>query len=203
MLNAVRTLEKKSELTDRERVYLELVREGLERVGSIARRVLDFSPKSMSPQPFRLADAVEGARALVNHRLRRQRVELAVDLPEDLPELVGDRHEFQQVLLNLFLNSLDVLEGEDGAPSIEVRARRTAAGGVEIEVEDNGPGMPTEDLDRVVDPFYSAKGRPDASGLGMFISYSIVRNHGGELELDSAPGQGFRATIRLPGSDPT
>ncbi len=198
MLNAVRTLEKRENLGDRDRLYLELVREGLERVGAIARRVLDFGPRRIEAEPFRWLDAVASARALVDHRLRRQGVELVIDVPDDLPELVGDRHEFQQVLLNLFLNSLDVLEGRPAPGRIEVRARRAAGGGTEVVVADNGPGMPVEDLGRVVDPFYSGKGRPDASGLGMFISYSIVRNHGGELEVDSAPGQGFRTTIRMP-----
>ena len=58
--------------------------------------------------------------------------------------------------------------------------------------------MDQADLPRVIDPFFTSKGRPDASGLGMFISYSIVRNLGGELDVDSAPGEGFRVTIRLP-----
>ena len=71
-------------------------------------------------------------------------------------------------------------------------------GNVRIEVADDGPGMPKELLTRVFDPFFSKKDRPDASGLGMFISYSIVQNHGGTMEVDSAPGAGFRTTIALP-----
>jgi signal transduction histidine kinase len=59
--------------------------------------------------------------------------------------------------------------------------------------------MSREELPKVMDPFYSGKGRPDASGLGMFISYSIMRNQGGELEVDSEPGRGFRVRLFLPG----
>lgn len=197
MTNAIRRIEASPSLTDRERVYVELIREGLDRVGSIARRVLDFSPRTIEARPFLVVDAVEGARALVEHRFVRQGVDMRVELAPDLG-LVGDRHEFQQVILNLLINSLDVLEDRPDPRWIAVRGERQPNGEVRIVVEDNGPGMRTEDLDRVMDPFFSGKGRPDASGLGMFISYSIVRNHGGSMAVDSAPGAGFRVTITLP-----
>ncbi len=199
MRNAIRRIGSNPALTERERVYVELIREGLERVGGIARRVLDFSPRTIEARLFLVADAVEGARALVEHRLVRQSVELRVDLEQELG-LVGDRHEFQQVILNLLINSLDVLEGQPEPRWIAISGRVGEGGEVRLLVEDNGPGMATADLDRVMDPFFSGKGRPDASGLGMFISYSIVRNHGGTLSVDSAPGQGFRVSIVMPGA---
>jgi C4-dicarboxylate-specific signal transduction histidine kinase len=149
--------------------------------------------------PFALGDAVEGARALVEHRLRAQGVALDIDVPADLPPLFGDRHEFQQVLLNLFLNSLDVLEGREPPGRIEVRGRALETE-VEILVRDDGPGMPRDQLARVVDPFFSAKGRPDASGLGLFISASIVRNLGGEMSFESDLGAGFEVRLVLPRS---
>jgi hypothetical protein len=71
-------------------------------------------------------------------------------------------------------------------------------GSCTCSVDDDGPGMATEDLGHVFDPFFSKKDRPDASGLGMFISYSIVQNHGGEIAVDSRPGEGFRVHIVLP-----
>lgn len=197
MQNAVRRLEAREGLPERDRTYLALVRDGLERVAKIARRVLDFSPKQVQPVPFPLLAAIDGARALVEHRLHRLGVTVDVAIEPELPLLVGDRHEFQQVLLNLFINSLDVFEGHTPPYRIEVRARRLGDR-IELIVADNGPGMPRELLPRVMDPFFSGKGRPDASGLGMFISYSIVRNHGGEIEVDSAPGEGFRTRIVLP-----
>ncbi len=197
MQNAIRRLEAREGLGDRERTYLGLIHDGLDRVARITRRVLDFSPKQVAAVPFPVEAAIDGARALVEHRMRLQGVEFVVTLPGDLPLLVGDRHEFQQVLLNLFINSLDVLEGRPTPRQITVTARRLGDR-LELVVADNGPGMARELLPRVMDPFFSGKGRPDASGLGMFISYSIVRNHGGEMEVDSAPGQGFRTRIVLP-----
>jgi len=69
---------------------------------------------------------------------------------------------------------------------------------VRVIVADNGPGMDPALLARAMDPFFSQKDRPDASGLGLFICWSIVRNHGGEISLESAPGQGFLVRIELP-----
>ena len=69
---------------------------------------------------------------------------------------------------------------------------------VRVVVADDGPGLEKELLARVFDPFFSKKDRPDASGLGMFISYSIVQTHGGTMVVDAAPGEGYRTTIELP-----
>ena len=198
MQNAIRRIGKNPALDDRERVYVELIEEGLERVARTARRVLDFSPRETDARPFRVATAVEGARALVEHRLTRSRIELETDLADDLPEVVGDRHEFEQVLLNLFLNSADVLEGRDPPRTIRVVGRRDPAGGLDLLVEDDGPGIARDQLDRVCDPFFTAKGRPDATGLGLFISFSIIRNLGGAMDIDSDVGEGFHVRIRIP-----
>ena len=197
MLNATLRLQKNEKLGERDRVYLDLIRDGLERISRIARRVLDFAPRQLEAAPFPLSRAIEGARALIEHRLRQGGVEFLLDLETGLPQVMGELHEIQQVLLNLFLNSLDALETQGGARRIECTAR-AANGSVELRVADNGPGLEPELLPRVLDPFFSTKNRPDASGLGMFISYSIVKNHGGDMELDSAKGQGFRVRIRLP-----
>jgi signal transduction histidine kinase len=127
-------------------------------------------------------------------------VELRLDCSDDLPYLRGDRHEFQQVLINLFINSLDAFENHPGECWISLQARHEN-GFIRIEVEDNGPGMDKEDLQYVVNPFFSDKRRPDASGLGMFISYSIIENHGGEMELESEAGKGFRVRISMPSAE--
>lgn len=196
MQNAVNRLLQSEGLGERQRVYLQLVQDGLQRVARTARRLLDFSPRPVAPGVFPLAVAVEGARALVDHRLQRAGIEFEVDLANDLPAVRGDVHELQQVMLNLFLNSLDAMEGR-GRGRIHVRGGMVD-GKVHIHIDDDGPGMAVEDLPRVFDPFFSRKDRPDASGLGLFICYSIVQNHGGEIHVESRPGAGFHVHIELP-----
>lgn len=195
MQNAVNRLLQSTNLTERQQVYLQLVRDGLQRVAHTARRLLDFSPRQVAPGRFALAVAIEGARALVEHRAQRANVQFEVELAPGLPPVHGDVHEIQQVMLNLFLNSLDALDGRPGR--IQVRARADGRS-VRLDVVDDGPGMDPALLGRVFDPFFSKKDRPDASGLGMFICYSIVQNHGGEITVDSRPGAGFAVHIALP-----
>ncbi len=202
MMNAINRIGENEQLNERDRAYVGLIKEGLERVGRIASRVLDFSPKQLEALPFSLRHVVEATVGLLEHRLKRKGVELRLDCPEDLPYLRGDRHEFQQVFINLFINSLDAFENHPGECWIVVKAR-SVEGRIRIEVGDNGPGMAAEDLQYVVNPFFSDKRRPDASGLGMFISYSIIENHGGEMELESAPGKGFRVFITMPSAERT
>lgn len=196
MQNAVNRLLQQPGLSDRQRTYLQLVQDGLQRIARTAARLLDFAPRPPSPTRMAIGRAIDGARALVEHRLQRSGVQFAVELPADLPAVLGDLHELQQVMLNLLLNSLDALEGRAGG-RITVRAE-AVDGWVVTHVVDNGSGMAPELLGRVFDPFFSLKDRPDASGLGLFICYSIVRNHGGDITVDSRPGEGFRVRVSLP-----
>ena len=195
MQNAVNRLLQADGLGERQRVYLELLRDGLARVASTARRMLEFAPKDADPQAFDAVAAIEGAYALVEHRCRQENVVFELQAGVDRPAVHGDAHEIQQVILNLLLNSLDAMEGRGGTITASVRA---AGGRVHVLVVDDGPGMSEALLPRVFDPFFTEKSRPDASGLGMFISYSIVQNHGGSMRVASQPGAGFRVDIELP-----
>ena len=201
MQNAVNRLLQNADLEERQRTYLQLVQDGLMRIARTTRRLLDFSPRAPEAAEFTLENAIEGAMALVEHRLRHGRIELHVEVAADLPKLRGDAHEIQQVLLNLLLNSLDALEPSGSGGNITVSAE-SVAGKVHLRVADDGPGMAEADLGRVFDPFFTKKERPDASGLGMFICYSIVQNHGGEMTVQSKPDAGFEVDIVLPSARP-
>lgn len=197
MQNAINRLLESDSLSDKQVVYLNLVKDGLSRVAHTTRRMLEFAPKDAKSVAFDVKNAIDGAYALVEHRCRQSNVVLAVAMPDhgDLPLVYGDDHEIQQVMLNLFLNSLDAMDGRPGRVSVTCSVRERM---VRVVVQDDGPGVPKEFLTRVFDPFFSKKDRPDASGLGMFISYSIVQNHGGTMVIDSDEGAGFCTTIELP-----
>ena len=198
MLNAVHRLASSEQLSERDRTYIRLIQQGLERVANTSHKLLDFSPRVLDPVEFQLITAVEGARALVEHQLRDQQVGFVCEMADDLPALVGDPHEIQQVLLNLFLNSLNALQGTEGR-SISVLADLQGEW-VVLRFEDDGPGVDRETLDQVMNPFFSGSNHPDATGLGLFISFTIIQNHGGHLTVSSAPGTGFRVRIELPAS---
>ncbi len=205
MINAVQRLKKRDREEDR--LYVELLDEGLQRVGEIVRRTLEFAPRTSKPVEFTMTEAVERARALAAHRLERSRVTFSLTR-EGEDRVLGDAHELTQVFLNLFLNSLDAL---DDALSAERRidvaiGRGTDDEGVAlvtVRVRDTGPGADQETLARIFDPFYSTKGATStsdklSSGLGMSISFSIVEQHGGAMRVSSPPGAGFIVDIELP-----
>lgn len=197
MTNAVVRLLADPKLTDKQKQYLLLLQDGLQRVARTARKVLDFSPKQVEARPFPLQACIEGARSLCEHRLVRLRIAMQLEGVAELPPVFGDAHEIQQVVLNLFLNSLDAFEQAGRPGTIQLRGA-VEGDMVRLDVVDDGPGMDEKDLGRVMDPFFTKKERPDASGLGMFISYSIVRNHGGTMAVDSRPGHGFAVVLHLP-----
>jgi signal transduction histidine kinase len=200
MQNAINRLLQAEGLSEKQTIYLKLVQDGLARVARTTRRMLEFAPKDAQSASFDVVTAIVGAHALVEHRCEQSNVAFSVKPAAELPLVYGDAHEIQQVMLNLFLNSLDAMGGgvrsnQGGKITVTCSAH---AGMVRVVVADDGPGMAKELLARVFDPFFSKKDRPDASGLGMFISYSIVQTHGGTMVVDAAPGEGFRTTIELP-----
>ena len=115
-------------------------------------------------------------------------------------EIVADRLQLRQLFLNLFLNSLDALEPEG---TLHIRTRVAAGRGhgfLEVQVSDNGAGIPEECLDRVFDPFFSTKER--GTGLGLAIVAAVVHAHDGFIDVSSEPGKGTVFIVSLPISGP-
>ncbi len=117
---------------------------------------------------------------------------------EPLPPVVADESQLRQVFLNLIRNGLDAMP-EGGCLQIRAFAN-PAAGTVVVEVEDRGPGIPPEHLGRIFDPFFSTK--EGGTGLGLAVSYGIVRSHGGHIDVESEPGRGTRMRVVLPVDGP-
>jgi signal transduction histidine kinase len=108
--------------------------------------------------------------------------------------VLGIEHKLQQVFLNLFLNARDAMP-RGGWLSIHTRVEQER---VVVEVGDTGGGIPTEDLSRIYDPFFTTKPIGQGTGLGLSITYGIVQEHEGQITCESVPGQGTRFVIDLP-----
>jgi signal transduction histidine kinase len=135
---------------------------------------------------------------IIEHALRMARPQLGITTVEEsleaVPTVYGSPGELEQVLLNLLLNAKSAV-GERGTLRI---ASRFDATSVEMTVEDDGTGIAPEVIDRVFDPFFTTKPVGEGTGLGLAISHEIVRRHGGELRLESRPGEGTVARLILP-----
>jgi signal transduction histidine kinase len=112
----------------------------------------------------------------------------------DLPAVNGNAGKLQQVFLNLFLNARDAMTG---GGTLEVRSWAEGAG-VNVEVLDTGHGIASEHLHRIYDPFFTTKAARKGTGLGLSVTYGIVQEHGGAIEVSNRPGGGARFRIELP-----
>lgn len=139
-----------------------------------------------------LAQAVEASLAFLGNSLERRGVRVVVDLPDDLPSLLGAQADLQQLLLNLIGNARDATEAGD---TVTIRARVTD-GHVALEVEDTGRGMTREQLARSQEPFFTTK--EDGHGLGLAICRSIVAQMRGQFQIESTFGEGTRVRALFP-----
>jgi signal transduction histidine kinase len=175
---------------------LRVIIKHIDNVSTTVRQILDFSRRPAGERRAIPASlAVERARELLQWKLDARQLALDVELETELPALAADPDQLQQVLVNLLLNACDA-----SAPGGRLRlAARTGPDGmVRIEIADHGTGIPPEHLNAVFDPFFTTKQRGEGTGLGLPIAASIVRNHGGHIDLASQPGEGTTATVLWP-----
>ena len=183
---------------EKEREYLQIIAREAWRAREITTRLLEFARSDPAARiTFSLSDLLGELRVLLEHRLRTRKLELDVSCePETF--VVGNPSECKQVLLNLIDNAIDA--SPRGA-RISVRCRRTGAE-IVLEVEDQGPGIPQEDLQRIFDPFFTTKGPGEGTGLGLAIVHTIVEGHGGRIEaLNTGRGALFRVRVPQPEED--
>jgi two-component system NtrC family sensor kinase len=137
---------------------------------------------------------VEETLSLVAHPLRASHIQVVKQLGAPLPAVRGSANKLQQVFLNLFLNARDAM------PSGGMLEIRTAAqnGSVEIEVTDTGGGIPREHIHRIFDPFFTTKANGRGTGLGLSVSYGIIKEHAGKIDVRSTPGKGTSFHVEFP-----
>ncbi|HPD14639.1 MAG TPA: ATP-binding protein [Planctomycetota bacterium] len=165
----------------------------LVRINDTVSRLLDFA-RARPPvlRKCRLADIVANARQLAASHARRHAIEFQVSLPPDLPDLVADPAQLEQVLVHLILNACKAMPS-GGRLTLCAHGE---PGRVVITVADTGVGIPPEDLGRLFSPFYSGTGQ--GVGLGLSLCERLVAAHDGSIRVQSAPGQGTTFRIELP-----
>src|SRR2546426_711509 len=167
------------------------------RAGRIVGTLLDFArQRPRVSAAVDLAEVVEQVLGLQRTALKKARVRSAVAMPDDLPAVIGDPQELQQVVLNAVVNARQAIEGTGRPGQVLIVGQRTD-GYVLVTVEDTGAGVPPEILDRVFEPFFTTKG--DAgTGLGLAISFGLVRGMGGRMWMQNVEGGGARLAFELP-----
>jgi len=182
-----------SQTTRRARAKIDLVRQECDRLQKLLDDFLDFSrQEGIDPEPGNLNAEIEQLLDFFQPRADDAGIELLRYLDPELPAVRIDRETFRSAILNLLINATQAM---DAGGQLMVRTR-SAGLGVLIELIDTGPGMSPETLARVFEAFYSTK--QGGSGLGLPTARKIVEAHGGNIEVESAPGRGTKVAIWLP-----
>jgi len=141
-----------------------------------------------------LNGVINKALSILANEFSLHRITVEKHLSEDLPNLLIDANQMEQVFLNFFLNAAEAIQGQG---TISVRTFKDQdSKGVVVEIEDSGMGIPPEHMNRIFEPFFSTKTK--GTGLGLSVNYGIIQKHGGRIEASSQPGRGTTMTIRLP-----
>jgi PAS domain S-box-containing protein len=185
------------------------VSEDLRRASDIIGRIRLLFKKSAPER--KLVDVNEVIRemiVLLRDEANRFSISIRPDVADDLPKVMADRVQLQQVLMNLMLNGIDAMRDTDGAGELTVKSQRGGDGQLLISVSDTGVGLPPGRAEQIFDAFFTTK--PHGTGMGLPISRSIVEAHGGRLWAAAKPGRGATFQFTVPGeieaglhSDPT
>jgi signal transduction histidine kinase len=178
---------------------LEIVMREAVRARDVVRRLLDFARQSESERArASLNEVVDDVVALSRHLIRTSGVTLKLDLEKSLPWILVDVNQMKQVLLNLIHNALQAMPAGGEMIIVTKSASRDGRDWIIVSVCDTGVGIPKLDQARIFEPFYTTKGNQGGTGLGLSVTYGIITDHGGQIDVESQPGSGSKFTVWLP-----
>jgi len=154
-------------------------------------------PSDRDFEPTDLNSVMEDALALAQYQISRGAVNVTKEIPQDLPKIKGIGVQLEQVFLNLIINACEAMAGKRGELAILARVVREDGNKIEITISDNGCGISKENLRKLFDLFFTTKG-PSGTGVGLSIAYRIIKDHRGEIDVESEVGEGSKFTISLP-----
>ena len=182
-------------------VLLEKIAKQTFRASEIVNSLLNFSRTSTTEvSDIDLNRLVRETVSLIDHQLREAHVTVNLDLAKGVASVRGNSGKLQQVLLNLFINARDAMDGTVKGEGKQLTISTVAISDqlAAIDVADNGSGIPADVLPRIFDPFFTTKAPKKGTGLGLSVSYGIVQEHGGSITVDSRPGVGTRFRLEFP-----
>ena len=160
------------------------------RCKNLVQDLLTFSRASKAErEPVDINRAVDGALSLVMAQARMAHIEVKKELSPDLPRVLGNQNQIQQIIINLSNNAMDAM-GNSGVLTLKTETMREGAlSWVCLKVIDNGPGIPADIRPRIFDPFFTTKPVGKGTGLGLSLVHEIIQKHSGTIDVDSQPGK--------------
>lgn len=178
---------------------IEGISKGSERIKKIVENLRDYSREN----PVTLKEAVyidkvmDSALFLMNDLIKKSTGRFIYQKENSLPCILGNSQQIEQVMINLITNACQALRNREESITVKTLFRNETQQ-VEINIQDEGEGIPRENLDKIFDPFFTTKRSKGGSGLGLTISHQIIVSHSGEFQIDSVPGKGTNISILFP-----
>ena len=175
---------------------MRIVKDGTRAAEIIKRTRLLFKKGTPQREPVDVNEVVREMIVLLRGEITRYNITVRMDLASDLPRIMGDRVQLQQVLMNLIVNGIDAMKEVDAARRLAVKSHRTEEEEVLVSVSDTGVGLPPQQADQLFNAFFTTK--PNGTGMGLRISRSIVESHGGRLWAEDNSPRGASFHFALP-----
>lgn len=181
---------------------LELIQQCNDRIERIVEHLREFS-RQTEPEfkTMNINKSVENALIITGQQLLDHNIRIVKNLSEELPEILGDNNQLEQVFLNLISNARDALDEKQGEKELIISSfikKDDNKVSVVVSFKDNGIGIPKENLDKIIEPFFSTKPVGKGTGLGLSLCFGIIESHGGRIEIKSELGEGTDVKIYIP-----
>ena len=189
---------KQVDLHPKHRSYLQYIVKSTERCHKIVQGLLSFARQHPPERVLLNVNEMVGAvLEILAYEMRTSNIAIEREFAQNLPKILGDSHQLQQVILNILNNARQAIEGHCANGRIRISTEANASH-VRIIFEDNGPGITAENISKIFDPFFTTKPIGKGTGLGLSLCYGIVREHGGNISAHCLPGRGATFVIELP-----
>lgn len=189
------------DLDEESKKAVESINREAERARKVIQNLLSFARKhNPEKEQIQANDVLDTTLGLVSYELTKNKVNVIQNLNPDLPEIVADPNQLQQVFMNLIMNALHALEDSSDERNLTIisKIKDGRKDFLQLIFEDSGPGIPADILPKIFDPFYTSKPKGKGTGLGLSVSFGIIKEHGGDIYAENTGSKGARFIIDLP-----
>jgi PAS domain S-box-containing protein len=182
-------------------IFIKIVRDAQRATEILGRIRSQFEKGAPKQESFSVNEIISDTVTLLRDEAVRHSISVRTDLAADLPQILGDRVQLQQVAMNLIVNSIEAMKDVDGMREMIIRSQLAENAQIFVSISDTGVGIPLQIAEQIFDPFFTTK--PHGTGMGLRISRSIIESHGGRLWATPNDGPGAAFSFSIPGkSDP-
>ncbi len=173
---------------------IDIIEEEMHRIDNIVKEFLAFArPDSSEKTSVTISNVLSEVATITRPKMKQSAIRLVENYSPYLWEIAGNHDALKQVFLNIMLNAIQAMDGRGGTLTVETF---TENGKAQILISDTGIGIPEDDLKKIFDPFFTTK--KEGTGMGLAITYSIIADHSGKIDIDSTPGAGTAVKVMLP-----